>query len=244
MKKFKNNSKYKCIFFDLHYTLIEPSVSEIDFIYEMSREVGLNFERDAISAAFDDNWQKIDPSIYITLNDQSSYRDYWVTRNTEVVKKIDSKLPDKLCLEFGKKLNYSFANDSSKFKVLESAHETLSTLSKRNIKLIVITNALPGVRKIIKGLNLKKYFNDIVVSTEEGISKPDPAIFDRMLRKYKITPGECLIVGDSVGSDILAGINCGMDTCLFQKNKNKPTTETIQSTYSVDHLSKLLSIVC
>lgn len=239
-----NKQQYKCIFFDLHYTLIEPSVSEVDFIFEMSREVGLNFERDAISTAFDDNWQKIDPSIYITLNDKSSYRNFWVSRNTEVVKRIDSKLPHKLCLEFGKKLNYSFANDASKFKVLESAHETLSTLSEKNIKLIIITNALPGVRKIIKGLSLAKYFDDIVVSTEEGISKPNPAIFERMLRKYKLSPKECMIVGDSVGSDILAGINCGMDTCLFQKNTNKSNKDTIQSTYSVDHLSKILSIVC
>ena len=237
--------KYKCIFFDLHFTLIAPKVSEVDFIYEMAVEMGLLFSKKTIAKALDESWKHTDASIHETLTDEERYKQYWISKNIEVLKKIDSDLPDSLCLRFGEKLNYSFANDATKFRVLEHVYTTLKKLKKQNYRIVLVTNALSGVRNIITSLKLGQYFDDIIISTEEGYSKPNPSIFSRVFSKYNLQPIDCLIVGDSYGSDILAGKNCGMDTCLLRKEyQSSLVTTKDHPTYVVDSLSTFIGTIC
>ena len=49
-----------------------------------------------------------------------------------------------------------------------------------------------------------------------------------------------LIVGDSQSSDILGGINAGLDTCWYNPRKTKPKYESKFVIYSLLELKNLL----
>ena len=47
---------------------------------------------------------------------------------------------------------------------------------------------------------------------EQGLSKPDPAIYQRMLDALKLSPEECLYVGDGGSRELYAARDIGMQT--------------------------------
>lgn len=53
-----------------------------------------------------------------------------------------------------------------------------------------------------EGLRAGDYFDGIVTSFAEGVCKPDPGIFETVLRRHGLEPGECLLLDDSEA-------NCG-----------------------------------
>ncbi len=61
---------------------------------------------------------------------------------------------------------------------------------------------------------LHRSFRDIVVSGNEGIIKPDPAIYRLLLDRNALVAGECLFIDDSARN--VAGAQAvGMDAVLF-----------------------------
>ena len=60
----------------------------------------------------------------------------------------------------------------------------------------------------------------IFLSEEVGFEKPAAAFFDRVFEKIGEARGECLIVGDSLTSDILGGNNAGVRTCWYNPAGN------------------------
>ena len=59
------------------------------------------------------------------------------------------------------------------------------------------------------------WFEDIVVSGEEKLIKPDPRIFQVLLQRSRRTAAECLFIDDS-STNIAAAKELGFDTILFQ----------------------------
>ena len=66
---------------------------------------------------------------------------------------------------------------------------------------------------------ISKYFKDIVISEEVGVSKPNKGIFEHALNNLgNFDKSEVLMIGDSLNSDIRGGINYNIDTCWFNPN--------------------------
>ena len=133
------------------------------------------------------------------------------------------------------KANASFLYEDS-IDLVESLH--------KDFRLSIVTNGLKDVQdnRIRKSI-IAKYFDDIVVSEEVMVSKPDPKIFEHALNNINHTDkSNVLIVGDSLTSDIQGGINFGIDTCWFNPNKIVNKT-AIKPTYEISNLMDLKNIV-
>ena len=83
------------------------------------------------------------------------------------------------------------------------------------------------------------YFEDIFISQQIGINKPDIGYFERCFAKI---PGfdrsKTMIVGDSLTSDMLGGQNAGIATCWVNP-KHKSGREDIRVDYEIEALSQL-----
>lgn len=65
------------------------------------------------------------------------------------------------------------------------------------LPLALLTNSGPNTRTgLIARHGLARWFSVIVISAEEGISKPDPRIFRRTCERLGHPPAECLFVDD------------------------------------------------
>jgi 2-haloacid dehalogenase len=99
---------------------------------------------------------------------------------------------------------------------VDGAIDLLEYLSER-YDLYMTTNGTAFVqeRRIAKS-GVARYFKDIFISEKMGAHKPSSEYFDAC---FKRIPGakrdETIIIGDSLTSDILGGINAGIHTCHF-----------------------------
>ncbi len=127
---------------------------------------------------------------------------------------------------------------------LEGVTRLLSAL-KGKVKLGIITNGFTELQRArLERLGLQDHFDFLVVSEEVGVAKPHQGIFDHALAIMGNPAKEgVLMVGDNPESDILGGINAGLDTCWFNVD-NKPVPEGIMPHYqvsSVEELEQLLA---
>lgn len=84
--------------------------------------------------------------------------------------------------------------------------------------------------------------SDLFISEELGCQKPKKEFFDVVLSKLQIPTSKALVIGDSLTSDIIGGIQYGIDTCWFNP-KEAVNTMLQKPTYEIKQLNELLSIL-
>lgn len=125
-------------------------------------------------------------------------------------------------------------------KPLEGATALLETLRAQEIKLGIITNGFIELQEIrLARTGLREYFDVLIISEEVGVAKPDPRIFDSALEKMNHpSRTKVLMVGDNPDSDILGGMNAGLDTCWLNTHQ-RALPEGILPTYQISDLNQL-----
>ncbi len=95
--------------------------------------------------------------------------------------------------------------------------EALLQKMKDRYDLYIASNGTAKVQAgRISRSGISKYFKKIFISEELGYNKPSSKFFDECFKaigEEKRT--ESIIIGDSLTSDILGGINAGILTCLY-----------------------------
>lgn len=105
-------------------------------------------------------------------------------------------------------------------------NETLAALRERGMKLAIVTNGETDVQKAnIRALELQSRVDAILISQEEGLRKPDVALFHRATARLSVPPEQCLFVGDNPETDIVGAHRAGMATAWFDKEGAWPLTE-------------------
>ncbi len=125
---------------------------------------------------------------------------------------------------------------------MEGADEVLTYLKNKGYKLYATTNgfAFTQYNRIEKS-GLGKYFDKIFVSEDLGYQKPDKEYFEACISKIpEKNSRRILVIGDSQSSDILGGINAGLDTCWFNTDNIQPK---YNSNYQIGHLTELKNIL-
>lgn len=124
----------------------------------------------------------------------------------------------------------------------DGAIELVEDLSKK-YRLVLITNGLTSVQKYrVRQHKIAQYFEKVIISEEIGFAKPDPRIFEEGLKDLKpVNKEDIIIVGDTISSDILGGINYGIDTCWFNM-KNQSNHKNIMPTHAVYTFEELQNI--
>lgn len=125
---------------------------------------------------------------------------------------------------------------------LPGAQEAVQRLSKK-FKLYAATNGTKTVQtKRIQQAGLQKYFQNIFISQDIGIEKPAKEFFDACFARIPgFDPKKAMIVGDSLTSDILGGINSGMATCWV--NPMHKAATNIRPDYEIEALTQLEALL-
>ncbi len=141
-------------------------------------------------------------------------------------------------------LNLGFLNAMADICTpLPCARELLSAL-KPHAELGIITNGFTALQQArLERTGLADTFSWLVISEQVGHAKPHPAVFDHAFTLMGDPPREqILMVGDTLGSDILGGQNAGIDTCWLNRRGEAPHYG-INPTYEVDSLCALQTLL-
>ena len=122
--------------------------------------------------------------------------------------------------------------------------EPFSTRSPLRRRWQLVTNGLSEVQRArIERLDLDRYFDAVVISSEVGSSKPSPEIFEIAFELLGSPARESvLMIGDSLTSDVQGGINSGIATCWYNPSHHD-AGEPRRFTHEIDTLERLPDIV-
>lgn len=112
-----------------------------------------------------------------------------------------------------------------------------------HMPVAIVTNGIKQIQHArFDSSPVAKYIKALVISHEEGTDKPDPKLLYIALEKLGgIAPGETLMVGDSLTSDIAAANNAGIDACWYNP-AGKAAAEGYNVKYTITDIGKAADI--
>ena len=127
---------------------------------------------------------------------------------------------------------------------LPHAEEVCRELVHRGHKLYILTNAVASVqRSRLRGSVFADLITAAFISEDAGASKPDRAYYDYVrTRVPELTAENCLVIGDSLATDIRGANNAGLPCCWFNPKRQTPP-QGLRIDYIVTDLRQLLDIV-
>ena len=85
--------------------------------------------------------------------------------------------------------------------------------------LAVISNFDSRLVRILDGLKIGSWFDDIFVSSRVGYAKPDGKIFAAALQRHGLRPENVLHVGDSETNDLHGAQEAGLTGLLIDRRQ-------------------------
>ncbi len=99
----------------------------------------------------------------------------------------------------------------------------------------VVTTQTPRLAKS----GLREYFEQVFISEQMGCKKPEKEFFDKVFAAIgQVDKHRCILLGDSLSSDMQGGRNAGIATCFYGKPTDDPRCD-----YVIGDLLEFLNIV-
>ena len=94
--------------------------------------------------------------------------------------------------------------------------ETLQQLHAKGCGVYLLSNAQRIFTEYeLRSLGLWSLFDGILISSDEGCCKPDPAFFHILPDRYGLNPADCLMIGNERTSDLAGAVAAGIDCCYI-----------------------------
>lgn len=220
--------KYETLIFDLDDTLINNNLSIKYAFITIINQLEIEYSDDLFF-----KWKKFDTAYWHT----------WESGNMIIPDSIKT-LEDKIIYLRSNRFVIFFKELKIDFKTAVAINELYCSMLGINIveienackllqelnsdyEIIIATNGPKdaAINKLEKA-KLKSYISSIICSEEIGFSKPMPEFFNFLYDKTQNKDkSKMLLIGDSLTTDILGGMNNGIDTCWFNPNNNSLSEE-------------------
>lgn len=113
---------------------------------------------------------------------------------------------------------------------------TLQALREIGYRLAMISNAADdeNIQVLVDKLGARPYLEFVISSAAQGIRKPNPQIFLNALQRLAVTPERAVMVGDTLGADILGARNAGIFSIWITRRADKPANRDHADTIHPD----------
>lgn len=115
---------------------------------------------------------------------------------------------------------------------------------KQRYDLYIVTNGVAATQHIrLRDSGLSGYFKEIFISEEAGSQKPQKEFFNYCFARIpNAAPEKMLVIGDSLSSDMMGGVNAGVDTCWYNASRGE-NKKNIPIDYEIQELSELMRLL-
>ena len=227
--------KYTTVFWDLDQTLLD---------FDRSMEY-------ALQAVFAQYGLKINEEMtarYSVIN-----RSYWLRLESGELSKeqvtvgrfrtffgelgITHVSPEELNVDYQRELG-------SVFFFMEGAKELVALLKERGYRQYVVTNGVNATQANKMRLSgLDRIMDGVFVSELMGYPKPRKEFFDGCFAALSdVDRNKCILVGDSLTSDMRGAENAGIASCWFNPEKQEKDVD-VRTDYEIRRLEELISIL-
>lgn len=129
--------------------------------------------------------------------------------------------------------------------ILAEDVKAMLTELRKEVRLLLLTNGdRQTQREKIEACACQSYFDAIVVGGEQKEEKPAPSIFYHCCDLLGVQPGDCVMVGDTLETDIQGGLNAGLKaTVWINKSGRMPLTSSPMPHYMVSSVLELPALL-
>ena len=192
---------YRALLFDLDGTLAETDSLHLPTWVDVLRPYGIEI-------------------------DEEFYRERISGRSNSKI--VEDLLPD-LSAEEGRDLadakEASFRERADELEPLPGLLNFMREVKDRGLSLALVTNAPEeNAQTMLLALELREFFDEVVLSDEVGPVKPDPAPYRAALDKLGVAPEEALAFEDST-SGIASSVGVGIPTVGIASTQAPETLE-------------------
>ena len=157
-------------------------------------------------------------------NGEMTMDEYHIYRIQEAAKDLDVFLTDEQALNMQKE----YKKNQQKLQMSDITINILKLARKNNVKLGIITNG-PSEHQWskIEALGVERWIDkdNIIVSGDYSINKPDVRIFEIMQEKLQLPNDFLYYIGDSIENDIVGANNAGWKVIWINRYKQKVPKE-------------------
>lgn len=142
-------------------------------------------------------------------------------------------------------LKQMYAVSQAQWDLEEDCIPMLKKLKSQGFRMGIISNASDDsdVQTLVDQNNIRPYFDFVISSAGFGIRKPNPSIFMAGLEAWDIPAEEAVMVGDTLGADILGARNAGIYSIWVIRRSDSPGNqdhaETIFPDAQIETLAEL-----
>lgn len=187
--------QYKAVVFDLFETLMTEWGHMKYTKNEMCADLGV--ER----AEFDVFWDEKEQDRYIgsmSFEDSILYVCEKCGKNVDtstISDIIDKRIKTKsVCFEY----------------VYPEVFQLLKTLREMGLQTAIISNCSSEEVNVLKESEIYKYFDEVILSYEVHMKKPDSCIYEEASKRSGVCLEECIFVGDGGSNELVGAKNVGM----------------------------------
>ena len=128
-------------------------------------------------------------------------------------------------------------------RVMKGVLDTLERLSKRKIKMAVLSDnesGSLGVYKILSELKIDTYFDAVLTSADIGYVKPDPQAYRLAASAIELPLTQCAFVGHDI-DELKGALKLGLFTIAYNYHKDAPASIYIKDFTELDRIASQYS---
>lgn len=200
------------VIFDLGSTLIRfdgnwPILLQdsLDLLIDQLQEDGLDINRSVFRSAFERALEAYDLQRQSNQLERSTTSLLQETLNTFGHEEISLDI-------LGRGLRRFYSVSETHWRPMPALHEILDELHEEGRMLGLVSNAgdVENVQRLIDKVDIRGYFDPIIISAEIGIRKPGPRPFEIVLDRWQVNPESVVMIGDRLEADILGAQSAGI----------------------------------
>lgn len=228
--------KYRHVFFDLDHTLWDFETNSRATLHELHRDLDLDGSGIPDADEFILTYEEVNTSMW------GGYESGRIPKEVLRVLRFRNTL-----LHFGVKDDRLATELSRQYlqrcplrtALMPGALELLDALTGR-AHLHIITNGFEEVQRVkLKASGIQDRFRVVLSSERAGHRKPDVRIFEKAMRTAGADRSSSVMIGDSIGSDMVGARSAGLDHAhLASAGMQDP-----EATYRVAELAELMPIL-
>lgn len=226
------------LIFDIDDTLYErstPFLKACDKIFgnELDLDMSLLFESflEYGNEVFEDS-----------MNGTISMEEMWIYRITRALKDFQIKISTEKALEFQNAYDWY----QHHITLSDTITEMFSWCKEKEITLGIITNGTSKHQRMkFSALQLGRWFSEenLLVTGDIGINKPDLAVFQEAEKKMCLNRKETWYIGDSYEHDVMGANAAGWNTIWLDRDRKAESVSGCIADYIVHTEEELLGCI-
>ncbi|OHB88043.1 MAG: hypothetical protein A3D89_00280 [Planctomycetes bacterium RIFCSPHIGHO2_02_FULL_52_58] len=139
--------------------------------------------------------------------------------------------------------------DLSQIRLFPNVPPTLQALRGRGLKIFLVTSGnLEEQEAKLNQLGLRPLLDEVMIVKRDGEGKAKGDCFQRLMKKYHLTPKEVMCVGDRIEDELAAAAALGMTTAMLRHGQHyerfaSSSQKEMEPDFFIKNIGELLGLL-